>query len=33
MKLFNKLFIVLLIAGIASCDFLDPNVIEDPNNS
>lgn len=34
MKLTNKfLIIALLFAGITSCDFFDPDIIEDPNNS
>lgn len=33
MKYLNKiLLVVLLIAGISACDFLDPNQIDDPNN-
>ncbi len=34
MKFSNKfLLIALLIAGITACDFFDPEVVEDPNNS
>ncbi|MBO6622764.1 MAG: RagB/SusD family nutrient uptake outer membrane protein [Balneola sp.] len=34
MKLSNKfLIIALLFAGITACDFFDPDIIEDPNNS
>lgn len=34
MKFRNKFLIIgLLIAGITACDFFDPDVIDDPNNS